>query len=283
MTAPAKAAKQTAAPKPKAAAKTVTSARAVARRAAPAADPASDKPVKRVARPAAKSSARPPAAQADAPAARPSARPAAKTAAKVGAKAAPKVKLNKRSSETIAKILAVTEEIILRSGAERISILDVCDEVGISRGTFYRYFSSQDDLLDAFSRHKRDQFHTTLQKTAASTDPDERFQALIEFIDDYLENSRARRLLLVAPDYATRWLQRIFADSVHRFQDILGIVFDAWEERHGIVIDRELVCELMVRYIMSDVLVPAGPDRRNLMRRIERFVLMLLSGRVARR
>ena len=278
MTAPAKAAKQTAAPKPKAAAKTVTSARAVARRAAPAADPASDKPVKRVARPAAKSSARPPAAQADAPAARPSARPAAKTAAKVGAKAAPKVKLNKRSSETIAKILAVTEEIILR-----ISILDVCDEVGISRGTFYRYFSSQDDLLDAFSRHKRDQFHTTLQKTAASTDPDERFQALIEFIDDYLENSRARRLLLVAPDYATRWLQRIFADSVHRFQDILGIVFDAWEERHGIVIDRELVCELMVRYIMSDVLVPAGPDRRNLMRRIERFVLMLLSGRVARR
>lgn len=283
MTAPAKAAKQTAAPKPKAAAKTVTSARAVARRATPAADPASDKPVKRVARPAAKSSARPPAAQADAPAARPSARPAAKTAAKVGAKAAPKVKLNKRSSETIAKILAVTEEIILRSGAERISILDVCDEVGISRGTFYRYFSSQDDLLDAFSRHKRDQFHTTLQKTAASTDPDERFQALIEFIDDYLENSRARRLLLVAPDYATRWLQRIFADSVHRFQDILGIVFDAWEERHGIVIDRELVCELMVRYIMSDVLVPAGPDRRNLMRRIERFVLMLLSGRVARR
>lgn len=279
MTAPAKAAKQTAVPKPKAAAKTVTSARAVAKRAAPAADPASDKAVKRVAKPAAKSSARPPAAQADAPAAR----PAAKTAAKAGAKAAPKVKLNKRSSETIAKILAVTEEIILRSGAERISILDVCDEVGISRGTFYRYFSSQDDLLDAFSRHKRDQFHTTLQKTAASTDPDERFQALIEFIDDYLENSRARRLLLVAPDYATRWLQRIFADSVHRFQDILGIVFDAWEERHGIVIDRELVCELMVRYIMSDVLVPAGPDRRNLMRRIERFVLMLLSGRVARR
>jgi len=283
MTAPAKAAKQTAAPKPKAAAKAVTSVRAAARRVTPAADPSSDKPVKRVARPAAKSSVKPPAAQADAPAARPSARPSARPAAKAGAKAAPKVKLNKRSSETIAKILAVTEEIILRSGAERISILDVCDEVGISRGTFYRYFSSQDDLLDAFSRHKRDQFHTTLQKTAASTDPDERFQALIEFIDDYLENSRARRLLLVAPDYATRWLQRIFADSVHRFQDILGIVFDAWEERHGIVIDRELVCELMVRYIMSDVLVPAGPDRRNLMRRIERFVLMLLSGRVARR
>lgn len=194
------------------------------------------------------------------------------------------VKLNKRSGNTIAKILATTEEIILQSGAERISILDVCNDSGISRGTFYRYFSSQDDLLDAFSRHKRDQFHVRLiEATAASQDPDERFQAVLGFIDDYLERSRARRLLLVAPEYATRWFQRIFHDSVHRFQDVLAPVFDAWEERRGIVLDRELIGELMVRFILSEVLVPSGADRRNLMRRMERFVVMLLSGRVARR
>lgn len=193
-------------------------------------------------------------------------------------------KLNKRSGDTIAKILATTEEIILQSGAERISILDVCQESGISRGTFYRYFSSQDDLLDAFSRHKRDQFHSRLiEAVAAYEDPDERFQAVLNFVDDYLERSRARRLLLVAPEYATRWFQRIFHDSVHRFQDVLSVVFDAWEERRGITLDRELICELIVRFILSDVLVPSGADRRNLMRRIERFVIMLLSGRVARR
>lgn len=193
-------------------------------------------------------------------------------------------KLNKRSSDTIAKILATTEEIILRSGAERISILDVCHDSGVSRGTFYRYFSSQEDLLDAFSRHKRDQFHARLiEATAAYEDPDERFQAVVRFIDDYLERSRARRLLLVAPEYATRWFQRIFHDSVHRFQDVLSPVFDTWEERRGIVLDRELIGELIVRFILSDVLVPSGADRRNLMRRIERFVIMLLSGRVARR
>lgn len=201
----------------------------------------------------------------------------------VRASAAP-VKLNKRSGDTIAKILATTEEIILESGAERISILDVCNDSGISRGTFYRYFSSQDDLLDAFSRHKRDQFHAHLiAATAEYEDPDERFQAVLRFVDDYLERSRARRLLLVAPEYATRWFQRIFHDSVHRFQDVLAPVFDAWEERRGIVLDRELIGELIVRFILSDVLVPAGADRRNLMRRMERFVVMLLSGRVARR
>jgi len=207
----------------------------------------------------------------------------AKKPAAVRASAAP-AKLNKRSGDTIAKILATTEEIILQSGAERISILDVCQESGISRGTFYRYFSSQEDLLDAFSRHKRDQFHTRLiEATAAYPDPDERFQAVLRFVDDYLERSRARRLLLVAPEYATRWFQRIFHDSVHRFQEVLSPVFDAWEERRGIVLDRELIGELIVRFILSDVLVPSGADRRNLMRRMERFVVMLLSGRVARR
>ena len=198
--------------------------------------------------------------------------------------AAPEVRRNKRSDSTIQSILAATEEIILLSGAERVSILDVCAEAKISRGTFYRYFSSQDDLLDAFSRHKRDRFHATLaEATAKVSDPDERFQAVIQFIDDYLENSRARRLLVVAPDYAMRWFQRIFHDSVIRFQDVLGIVFDAWELRLGVPLDRELMCELMVRYILSDVLVPAGPDRRNMPRRIERLMAMLLSGRVARR
>lgn len=195
-----------------------------------------------------------------------------------------KAKLNKRSTETIALILDTTGEIILQSGADRISILDVCEKAGISRGTFYRYFSSQDDLLDAFSRHKRDQFHAALLAvTAGIDDPDARFQAVLGFVDNYLEKSRAGRLLLVAPEYALRWFQRIFNDSVHRFQDILSISFDAWEARRGITLDRELICELMVRFILSEVLVPSGAERRNLMRRIERFVVMLLSGRVARR
>lgn len=251
--------------RPKAAAKPVTSQAKAAKGPAAKAAPATTSPRVRT-KPAA---APAPAVKVKKPAVRTGALP---------------VKLNKRSGDTIAKILATTEEIVLQSGADRISILDVCQESGISRGTFYRYFSSQDDLLDAFSRHKRDQFHARLLEAVGPyQDPDERFQAVLNFVDDYLERSRARRLLLVAPEYATRWFQRIFHDSVHRFQDVLSPVFDAWEERRGITLDRELICELIVRFILSDVLVPSGADRRNLMRRVERFVVMLLSGRVARR
>ncbi|AKU12442.1 MULTISPECIES: TetR/AcrR family transcriptional regulator [Rhodocyclales] len=216
-------------------------------------------------------------------------KPRATASAKEGAEPAPvkavkAVRRNRRSESTILGIFDATEAVVLESGADRVNILDVCETAGISRGTFYRYFSSQDDLLDAFSRHRRDRFHAALiEATAPYTDPDERFDAVLRFVDDYLERGNARRLLVVAPEYAMRWLQRIFPDSVIRFQDVLGPVFDAWESRAGIKIDRELTCELLVRYILSEILVPAGPERRSLPRRLERMFAMLMQGRVSRR
>ncbi|MDP1194606.1 TetR/AcrR family transcriptional regulator, partial [Klebsiella pneumoniae] len=78
--------------------------------------------------------------------------PAAAPAAVAPAPAATPVRRkrrNKRSEETIETILVATEQIVLESGASRISILDVCKLANVSRGTFYRYFSSQDDLLDS--------------------------------------------------------------------------------------------------------------------------------------
>jgi len=190
---------------------------------------------------------------------------------------------NRRSEITIANILAATENIVLESGAERISILDVCRAANVSRGTFYRYFASQDELLDAFSRHKRERFHVALAEAVESCqDPDERFAALIRYLDYYLEHGRARRLLVVAPEYALGFFRRIFHDSVVRFQDVLGVVFDAWEARLGVKLDRELVCELLIRYVLSEQLVPGDTDRKALPRRIGRLVESLTAGTSSR-
>lgn len=186
---------------------------------------------------------------------------------------------NRRSEQTIANILAVTENIVLESGAERISILDVCRAADVSRGTFYRYFASQDELLDAFSRHKRERFHMALTEAVESyEDPNERFAALIRYLDHYLEHGRARRLLIVAPEFALGFFRRIFHDSVVRFQDVLAVVFDTWETRLGVKLDRELVCELLIRYVLSEQLVPGDTDRKALPRRIGRMVESLTVG-----
>lgn len=190
---------------------------------------------------------------------------------------------NRRSEQTIENILVCTEKIILESGAERISILDVCRAADVSRGTFYRYFASQDELLDAFARHKRERFHRALQEVVAQhADPDARFTAIIGYLDLYLQHGNARRLLKVAPEYALGFFKRIFHDSVVRFQDALGIVFDAWEERLGLDIDRELVAEMLIRYVLSEQMVPSDGDRKAIPRRIGRMVDALLTGAPAR-
>ncbi len=192
---------------------------------------------------------------------------------------APLRRSNRRSEQTIEKILACTEQIILESGAERISILDVCRAAEVSRGTFYRYFASQEELLDAFSRHKRERFHRALQAVVAQHPaPEERFTAIVAYLDHYLQHGKARRLLMVAPEYALGFFKRIFHDSVVRFQDALGIVFDAWEARLGVEVDRELVAEMLIRYVLSEQLVPSDGDRKAIPRRIERMVDALLAG-----
>lgn len=191
---------------------------------------------------------------------------------------------NKRSENTIQTILDAAEEVILVSGVDRISILDVCKVAGVSRGTFYRYFSSQDELLDAFSRFKRDRFHQSLNDALTPyDDPDERFEAMICYLDSYLEGGRARKLLIVAPKYAMGWFHRIFHDSIVRFQDDLSIVFDAWDDRLAIHLDRELICELLIRYILSEQLVQASSEsRKALPKKIKRLIKDLIAAHSTR-
>ncbi len=168
---------------------------------------------------------------------------------------------------------------MLQSGVHRVAILDVCKAAGISRGTFYRYFSAQDELLDALVRHKREGFHRGLvEATRPFTDPDERFEAFLEHLETYLEHTQARQLLIVASEFALGFFQRFFHDAVVRFQDVLEIVFDAWEDRLGTKLDRELICELLIRYVLSEHLAPSGTDRRAVPARIRRLIATLTAG-----
>lgn len=209
--------------------------------------------------------------------------PASKSAGSKGAAGPVKVKPNRRSEETIANILVATEEVVLQSGADRISILDVCKVAGVSRGTFYRYFSSQEDLLDTFSRHKRDSFHVSLTAALGQIeDPEARLNALFVYLDNYLEQSRARRLLVVAPDYALGFFRRIFHDSIVRFQDVLNIVFDDWDEKLGVRLDRELLCEMIIRYVLSEILVPESASRRLLPVRVKKLAAAMTMGSTSR-
>ena len=163
---------------------------------------------------------------------------------------------NRRAETTIASILAATEEMVLREGSERISVLDVCALAGVSRGTFYRYFASQEELLDAFARHKRSSFQQAMADAVAPyAEPTARFHALVRYLDDYAAHGQARLLLRAAPEYTLRLFGRLFNESLVRIDDLMRIVFDAWDRRLGIRTDRELICELLIRCVLSELVV----------------------------
>lgn len=190
---------------------------------------------------------------------------------------------NRRSGQTIANIFAATEKVVLESGAERISILEVCENAGISRGTFYRYFASQDELLEGFSRHRREHFHrTTAALLESYADPDERFVALIHYLHNYLKVGSPRRLFVVAPEFALRFYKRIFHDSAIRFQVLLAPVFEVWDDRLGVKLDRELVCDLIIRFVMSEQIIDSEADLDEMPRRIGRLIDALRFGGLTR-
>lgn len=181
----------------------------------------------------------------------------------------------RRSDETVARLLDATEAVVLRDGSERIFVIDLCALSGVSRGTFYRYFLSQDALLDPYACFKRESFlQSMLVATSKERDPDARFRALVRLLEAYVEQGHARSLLKVAPEYTLPYLQRIFNDAQVQLLDALQTTFEAWETRRGGDIDRELICEVLVRYVLSQHLAP-HEEARESAERIERFVRAL--------
>ncbi|MEN1641560.1 TetR/AcrR family transcriptional regulator, partial [Pseudomonas aeruginosa] len=89
-------------------------------------------------------------------------------------------------------------------------------------------------------------------------------------------------LLMVAPEYALGFFRRIFHDSIVRFQDLLDIVFEEWDTRLGVRLDRELICEMIIRYVLSEVLVPEGSGRRLLPVRVRKLAAALTIGSTSR-
>ena len=78
------------------------------------------------------------------------------------------------------------------------------------------------------------------------------------------------------------FFRRIFHDSILRFQDTLNIVFDDWDEKLGVKLDRELICEIIIRYVLSEILVPENAGRRLLPVRVKRLVASLTMGSTSR-
>ena len=61
-----------------------------------------------------------------------------------------------QNSATVARILDGALRALARRGRHKLSMSDVGELSGISRGTLYRYFRNKEEILDAIAAHVRD-------------------------------------------------------------------------------------------------------------------------------
>ncbi len=59
-------------------------------------------------------------------------------------------KQQQKSKETKARIFQAAKHILQKKGYEQLSIKNICEEAGVSNGSFYHHFKTKDDLLSYY-------------------------------------------------------------------------------------------------------------------------------------
>ncbi|MCU6453134.1 TetR/AcrR family transcriptional regulator [Sphingomonas sp. A2-49] len=174
-------------------------------------------------------------------------------------------KPDSRAIATKSRIFEATTRVMLRAGVDGMSIQTIVAEAGVARGTLYRYFSSKEELLDAYTGYMRERFDAALQAAILPhTAPAARLEAFLGFFDEYLNSDQARRFLETEPQFALGYFRRSFDDGVSKVRDALDPVFDHWSRQLGRQLDRRLLAEFIMRVLISNVLVPVSHGHKGL-------------------
>lgn len=59
-------------------------------------------------------------------------------------------KQQQKSKETKERIFRAAKQILKKKGYEELSIKNICEEAGVSNGSFYHHFKTKDDLLSYY-------------------------------------------------------------------------------------------------------------------------------------
>jgi AcrR family transcriptional regulator len=173
------------------------------------------------------------------------------------AELAPDVEL----SPSVIKILSGALDAIASRGVRRLSMSDIIDTSGVSRGTLYRYFSNKDEVLAAVSEYVCAGFENGIRDAGQGIiDPIERFKAVMQFYARYTYENSPDRIFEVEPGFHLAFFRSRFGRYKIAVRDALDPVFDHFDRLVGEAINRDAFVETLVRMQLSTLLVPASEE-----------------------
>src|SRR5271154_1178051 len=97
------------------------------------------------------------------------------------------------------RILRATFKVLCRHGYGKLNLSDVAAQAGISRPTLYKFFSSKEDLLSAFSSFELHLLREDLERAIERRTGRERIDALLQFLADFYGSYQMRALVEIEP------------------------------------------------------------------------------------
>lgn len=178
-------------------------------------------------------------------------------AALVETGSAPDVEL----SPSVIRILSGALDAIAARGVKRLSMSDIIDASGVSRGTLYRYFSNKDEVLAAVAEFVCSGFENGIREAGKSiADPIERLKAVMQFYVHYTDENSPGRIFEVEPAFHLAFFRSRFDRYKQAVLDALEPTFDYLDGLLGEAMNREAFVEGLVRNQLSTLLVPANDE-----------------------
>jgi AcrR family transcriptional regulator len=162
---------------------------------------------------------------------------------------------------SVQKILDGTLRAIRNVGTRRLSMSDISDASGVSRGTLYRYFTSKDDVLAAVSEYVCSSFERGIAEAGRGIeDPLQRFRAVMRFYSRFTIERSPERIFEVEPTFHLNFLRSHFQRHKAAVRGALDISIDYFDTLTGNRIDRDAFVDTLVRLQLSTLIVPASDE-----------------------
>jgi TetR/AcrR family transcriptional regulator, repressor for uid operon len=150
------------------------------------------------------------------------------------------------------RILRATFKVLCRHGYGKLNLSDVAAQAGISRPTFYKFFSSKDDLLAEFSSFELQLLREDLERAIEGRTGRDRVDALLRFLADFYGSYQMRALVEIEPGLVLRQMSKTLPSLVELITPAL----------QGQVRKPQVVAMALVRLSVCHYLVPGYDDDR---------------------
>jgi AcrR family transcriptional regulator len=161
---------------------------------------------------------------------------------------------------TVEAILEGAARALGHRGVQKLSMSDICDEAGVSRGTLYRYFKSKDDVLEALSQHVLESMAVIIQEAVDERPAlEDRLRVVLTAMMSFTDRlPYTMALVQTEPAFSLAFFRRSMASYRVILERFLSpVLADSAPVRSGVVTIGDL-CELFERVVLSAYVIRDG-------------------------